>query len=99
MCQCDFQIEEINCLVRTTCCSTLIHRRCHDEMAARTSAWGICHFEAEPDQPRPLELPADEEEDEEFDFDSFNGSLEVLIGDLEDQEDDDLFALPPGMVL
>ena len=67
-------------------------------MATRTSACGICRHETQPEEPRPLELLADEE-DEEFDFDSFNGSLEVNMGDLEDQEDDDPFALPPGMVL
>ena len=60
ICQADFGVEELQRLHRAVCCGTLFHRRCFQEMKARTSSCAACRFETEPENPRALELPIDD---------------------------------------
>ena len=71
ICQGDFSIEELRRLHHTICSGTLFHRRCFQEMNARTSNCAACRHEHEPNNPRALNIPLDI-------------SLEVLVGDLEE---------------
>ena len=70
ICQADFKIGELQRLRRTDCCRTLFHRRCFQEIVARTSSCSACRHEMERGNPSALELP------EEY--------LEVLIADLDE---------------
>ena len=71
ICQDDFRIEELQRLRRAVCCGSLFHRRCHQEMNARTSCCAACRHEQEPNNPRALDL---------FEEDDF----EVLVGDFDE---------------
>ena len=72
ICQGDFNVEELQRLHRAVCCGSLFHRRCYQQIIARTSRCVACRHEREPENPRALESPEDD--------------LELLVGDLEEEE-------------
>jgi len=56
ICQEDFRVEQLSRLHRTACCRVLMHRRCYEEMIARTSICGICRNNQTPEAMRTLSL-------------------------------------------
>jgi len=56
ICQEDFRVEQLSRLHRTARCRVLMHRRCYEEMVARTSICGICRNNQTPEATRTLSL-------------------------------------------
>ena len=56
ICQEEFHVEQLSRLHRSACCRVLMHRRCYEEMIARTSICGIRKNDQTPEAPRTLSL-------------------------------------------